>query len=317
VAFIASSKMSVKRAYLNPRFHGSFSGMSGFTKSSRFRKSAKLKQKLLSIPAFALHHRRLRKFPRRFVYSPYINAQWQIDLLDVSRFAKENNDVHFILTVIDVFSKYAYLEPLKRKTQEDVTKAFAKILNRSRGKPEKVQCDMGKEFENSMFKSLLKKHNIQMFSTQSELKASIVERLNRTIMEKVQRYMTHWKTKKFVNRLGDFEKMYNNSFHRSIKTKPSEVNRNNQIEIHSRLYPPSKLQEKDSRKEKFKVGDRVLITKTKKIFDKGHARNFKKEIFIIHQIKTNTNPRTYTLHDSNNEEIVGGFYAEELLKINY
>ncbi len=93
--------------------------------------------------------------------------------------SKENNGYKYILTVIDVFSKYAWVEPLKTKSGENLVKAFEKILRKGR-KPEKLHSDKGTEFTNKLFQTFLKKKIILFFTTYNETKASIFERFNRT-----------------------------------------------------------------------------------------------------------------------------------------
>jgi uncharacterized membrane protein YheB (UPF0754 family) len=121
------------------------------------------------------------------------------------------------LTAIDVFSKKGWASELKNKEKLNVKNAFEKFLV-SR-KPKKIQSDKGSEFYNSVFQKLLKDNNIRMYSTDSDLKASVVERFNRTLKEKMWRYFTFSGTKKWINVLPQLIKSYNNTYHRSIKRK--------------------------------------------------------------------------------------------------
>ncbi len=94
-------------------------------------------------------------------------------------FSKENDGYNYLLTVIDCFSKYALAIPIRNKTAEEIIKSFDYIFKER--KPLKLQTDKGKEFINKKFQSFSKEHNVEWFSTDSELKASIVERFNRTL----------------------------------------------------------------------------------------------------------------------------------------
>ena len=145
--------------------------------------------------------------------------------MDVSPINNEKNGNKFILTAIDVFGKVGRADPLKNKEKGSVRDAFALMIKKV--KPNKVQCDKGKEFYNSLFQKLLKENDIKMYSTDSDLKASVVERFNRTIKEKMWRYFTETNTKKWINILPELIKSYNNSYHRSIKRKPNDVNKSN------------------------------------------------------------------------------------------
>ena len=96
---------------------------------------------------------------------------------------------------------------------------------------------------------------------------------------------------------------YNNTKHSTIKMKPKDVGNNKRVYI-------DKHNEKDSR---FKIGDRVRISKVKNIFAKGYTPNWSTEIFIINKINDKV-PYTYNLKDLNDEEIIGSFYDRELQK---
>ena len=107
----------------------------------------------------------------------------EADLVIMDSLSKENNGFKYILTVIDVLSKYAW-EPLKTKSGENLVKAFEKILKKGR-KPEKLHSDKGTEFTNRLFQTFLKKKKIFFFTTYNETKASVVERFNRTLKGKM------------------------------------------------------------------------------------------------------------------------------------
>jgi hypothetical protein len=307
----------IKRSYLNYRLAGSLSGLSGFKQSGNRKESRQsLENVLKTIPAYALHFSRRKRFPRRTVYVPYINAQWGMDLMDISKYSKYNNGHTFLLTAIDIFSKRAYVEPIKNKSGSCVAEALRRIFKRSYGIPEKVQCDLGLEFYNRDVKKVLDEHRIHLFSTQSELKSCVIERFNRTLLEKLHRYMTHFKTKKFVHKIRDFENHYNRHYHRSIKCRPIDVVPANQATVHNNLYGHL-TNAVDTSEEKFKIGDTVLISKVKKVFEKGSSANYQSERFIIRKIKHNTVPRTYVLQDMSGQELEGGFYRQELQKVYY
>ena len=120
----------------------------------------------------------------------YIDEQWQIDLVDMSKLSKANKGFKYLMVVIDVFSKYAWLEPLKTKTGIEITKALKKIFDKNKRSPLVIQTDKGTEFLNSHVRTLLKSRKIKLFTTFSERKASVVERLNRTLKSRMWRYFT-------------------------------------------------------------------------------------------------------------------------------
>jgi hypothetical protein len=127
------------------------------------------------------------------------------------------------------------------------------------------------------------------------------------------RYMTHNNTKRFVNILPDIEKLYNSSYHSSIKCSPNEVTTKNQTEIHYNLYGNG---DTNLPNPKYKIGDNILIASIKKVFDKGYAPNFQSQVYTIHTIR-DTNPRVYTLRDSDNKDLPGSYYESEMIKITH
>ena len=103
---------------------------------------------------------------------------WAADLMDMQVFSKFNHGVKYLLAVIDVFSKYGWLIPLKDKTGKSVASALETIFKER--KPEKMWVDKGKEFYSKDVKDL-----IELYSTENEEKSSIVERWVRTMKEKM------------------------------------------------------------------------------------------------------------------------------------
>jgi len=144
----------------------------------------KIKEFLSSERTYTLHKPALGKYKRNKVTSLGIDYLWQLNLVDMQKFSKLNKGYKYLLTCIDVFSKYAWVKPIKTKEGNVVLNAFKKILKDGR-KPEKIQTDVGKEFINKLFKAFLHKKNISIYIVNSEPKASVVERFNRTIKEKI------------------------------------------------------------------------------------------------------------------------------------
>ena len=140
-----------------------------------------------------------------------------------------------------------------------------------------------------------------MYSTHNEGKSAVAERFIRTLTNKIYKYMTSISKNVYIDKLDDIVNKYNNTYHRTIKTKPFDVKDNTYINI------DKKVNDKDP---KFKVGDPVRISKSKNIFAKGYTPNWSEEVFIIKRIK-NTVPWAYVINDLNGEEIIGTFYEKE------
>ena len=258
-----------------------------------------------------LHTPIKRNFTRRRVIVNHIDKIWAADLVDMQKFSKWNRGYKYLMMVIDVFSKYGWIIPLKDKKGESVTNAFKTILNKGR-KPQYLWVDKGKEFYNQHLKDLLDKYNIQIYSTENEEKSSVVERWNTTIKNKMWKQFTIQGNTQYLDMLPKILKQYNNTKHSSIKMTPTEASKkSNEGTVYFNLYGDM---EQVTSKPKFKVGDKVRISKYKRnVFDKGYTPNWTEELFTIDKIQY-TNPITYELKDLNNEEIKGSFYEPELLK---
>ena len=252
-------------------------------------------------------HKPIRKnFPRRKVKAFTPNQIWAADLVEMIPYSRENKGFKYLLTVIDVFSKYGWIVPLKTKTGAEVTAAFKKLFKEA--VPAKLWTDAGKEFWNSNMKKLLEENNVKLYKTHNELKSCVVERWNKTIKTDMWKYFTANNSYKYIDILPALVEKYNNSYHHSIKCTPVEAQKTaNREKVLTNLY--GKKTEKPL--PKFKIGDRVRITKKKTIFDKGFTPNWTDEIFTISEIKP-TVPVTYTIKDEKGELLGGSFYEPEL-----
>lgn len=304
----------IQNLFTSKRASCAFTGASTFKKSKEAKAftNEQITEGLFQIPAYVYHRPCIRKFKRRFVAVPTVNYQWGADLIEI-KYPRSNYNKKYILGIVDHFSRTAWLEALKSKSADDVLAAFKKILKRSKRKCRYMTFDEGREFLNSKFLGYLKEKNIKHFVTSSSTKCCINERFNRTIGQRIARYLTHVKSKRFVHMLPVFERQYNNSYHRTIKCTPNEVNEENVPEIWENIYG-SKIRDLKDEKNELKIGDKVLIPVKKGIFEKGYARNWGPDIFTISEIKK-TRPVTYSLKDQDGDEIKGGWYTKELLKI--
>ena len=262
-------------------------------------------EKKVSALAEELHKPVRRKFKKRRVLVNGIDKIWAADLADMKAFTKFNRGIKYLLAVIDVFSKYGYLVPLKDKTGKSVASALKTIFKER--KPEKMWVDKGKEFYNKDVKEL-----IELYSTENEEKSSVVERWIRTMKERMWKYFTDNNTNHYVDILPDLVGDYNNTWHSSIKMTPVEASKKkNELTVWRNLYPNRLNIIKIN--PKFSIGDKVRIIKKKKTFEKGYTTRWTEEIFTITKINR-TSPVTYKIADLNGEEIQGTFYEPELQK---
>ena len=249
----------------------------------------------------------IKKFHRMKIQTHYKDECWSIDLIDHSSLSKYNKIYKFIFTIIDNHTKYAWAIPLKDKSGKSTTTAFKNLLETSKRKPHKIWSDRGKEFYNQTFLHYLKEQNIQIYSTNSDLKAVFVERFNRTLLDLIKEPMYIEGKGNWLNYLDAALQKYNNRVHGTTKMTPFEMSTSTNKPIDSPTFVnnPKQL--------KFQVGDFVRVPDKRNIYSKGYTTNWNRELFKIHSINK-TNPVTYTLEDENKEIIQGKYYEQELLR---
>ena len=297
--------------YHDPRAPGSLGGVQRFAKAHRL--PLKEAQRVLERDlAYTLHKpRRRRRFPTVPVIVGGLDDQWVTDLVEVQPLAKYNRGIRYLLTVLDVLSKYAWVQPLKDKTGVALVHAFDKIL-KGRRHPNRLQTDRGKEFYNRNFQRWLDEQGIQHFSTKGDAKASVVERFNRTLKERLYRYFTAANTLRFDDVLPELVQGYNATRHRSIGMAPQDVTWDNEEAVWKRLYG-KRL--KGKKKPKFKVGDRVRLNKIHHTFEKGYLRGWTEEVFVVHRVVPGPVP-TYKIREWDDTPVQGTFYEEDLQKVH-
>ena len=253
-----------------------------------------------------LHKPIIRKFNKRKVYSSFKDNIWGADLADMQLLSKFNKGIKYLLCVIDLFSKYAFVVPLKDKKGISIVNAFHSILNKSKRKPNKLWVHKGSEFYNVSFKKWLQDNDMVMYSTNNEGKSVVAERFIRKLKSKIYKHMTSISKNVYIDKLNAIVNKYNNTYHTTIKMKPNDVKDNMYINTNKEI---------NYKDPKFKVGDYVRISKYKNIFAEGYMPNWSEEVFVVDKIK-NTVPWTYVINDLNGEEITGTFYENELQKTN-
>ncbi|XP_024869216.1 uncharacterized protein LOC112452963 [Temnothorax curvispinosus] len=195
-----------------------------------------------------------RNFPRRHVIVRGYDDLWQADIVEMRQYSRFNGGYHYILTVIDVLSKYVWTVPLKGKGGSKTADAIAEIIRDSGRCPSNLQTDMGKEFYNTDVQRLVRKHDINHYSTYSW-----VDALPRLVSD------------------------YNARKHRTIGMRPVDVT----PAIAERLLVTVFSAIKIAGPAKFKTGDSVRVSKYKTIFEKDWTI----EVFKIVKVQ-HTNPVT-------------------------
>lgn len=302
----------LNQIYYDLRSAGSFSGVDAVFRAAREKGYKKISRKqvrdwLKRQEVYTLHKPARRRVTTNRVIVPGIDAQFQADLVDLSSLSKYNNGYKYLLTCIDILSKYAWAIPLKTKSGKDILDGLVRIFKSGRI-PKTFQTDKGTEFLNRLVQNYFKKNDVHFFVTHSDKKASVIERWNRTLKTKMWKYFTFKNTWRYIDVLPDLLESYNNSFHRSIQMKPVEVNKKNESLVWHTLYGKNFIQ---PIRYKFRVGDQVRISKAKKLFDKGYLPNWTTEIFVVSE-SLPRRPPVYRLKDLQGEVLGGIFYEEEL-----
>ena len=233
---------------------------SGFKKLKNATKSSS------SILADELHKPIINKFNKRNVYSQFKDNTWGVDLADIQSLSRKNKGIKYLMCAIDLYSKYAFVIPLKDKKGISIVNAFNEIIKQSNRKRNKIWVDQRGEFYDNVFKKWLSDNDTIMYSTYNEGKLVVAERFIRTLKNKLYKYMTATGKNVYYDVLDDVVNKYNNTKHSTIKMKPIDVKNNKIVYI-------DEHNEKDSR---FKLGDRIRISKFKNIFAKGYTPNWSK-----------------------------------------
>jgi Tfp pilus assembly major pilin PilA len=256
-----------------------------------------------------------RKFSRNQVIAPYLNYQFDIDTASFHKFADKNDKYGYFILAIDIMSRYVWTRAIKTPSANETAKALETIFEEGRV-PEKVRTDKGTEFTNSSLKRLYKKYKIKHFVTQNELKSNYAERTIQGFKSRLMKYMRSKQTYRWIDQLENITNAYNNSIHRSIKQTPASVSKKDEIKLWKLLYINSKKTPYPPKKFRFKVGDIVRISKTRKVFTRYYSEHWTNELFIIKKRDINQNIPVYTLTDYAGEDILGTFYEKELQKVH-
>lgn len=303
----------LKETYFNARNPASFGGINKLAKATSIH-PIKVQKWLSQQKTYQYHKPTRQKFPWRKYVARGVNEQWQGDLVEMQHYSRENQGYRYILCVIDIFSRFSYARPLKTKSGPDVAVAIQSIFEECNETPKYLQTDQGLEFYNQHVKSVLEKYNVELFSVYSDKKAAIVERFQRTLQERMYRAFTYQGNHKWLDLLPKLIESYNHSYHRSIKTMPASVKKENETNVWLKQY--SDLKTGDESKVKFKLGDTVRIPKQKTVFTKGYIEKWTEELFTIEAINTKYTPTLYTLKDMNDKLIRGSFYDYELQHVS-
>jgi len=275
------------------------------------------KKYLAGVDAFTLHKERRKHFIKNRYIIPRMQHLYEADLVDMQHLKSKNNNITFLLNVVDCFSKFLWSVPLKNKKAATVLAAFKTVF---RGKfPKYLQVDLGREFANNTLKKYLEENKVQLIFPRTSSKCHIIERMNKTLKSKIFKYFTHKGTQKYIDVLQHIVKSYNNTVSSATGHKPAEVTKENEQKVWDFLYGGEgrypKLQVAARPRKTIKIGSHVRISRDSATFYKGYEGLWSHEIFKVTKIIRK--PQTlYELEDLEGKAISGRFYYFELQLID-
>lgn len=273
-----------------------------------------VKEFLETQETYAIYKPARHRFKRLQTVPAGLHNCWQCDLAIFDTLYKNNDGYKYLLVCIDVLSRKIFVAPTKSKSSIHMMDAFDKIFKKSNIKPHKLYSDRGLEFQAAkMLKYFQDQDIIKQVVYSPDIHAGVVERANRTIKERLYRYFHKNNTHRWVDIIDKLVEGINNSVNRTTGVTPNSVTYGNAMALRKKVYGNAYI---STKQPKFKVGDRVKMSREKGIFSKGYHPNYTTETFKITTVK-NSNPPHYKLEDMNGENILGVFYEPELSKIRF
>ena len=270
-------------------------------------------------PTYTLHKPKRQRFKPLYPYRVSgSHVQFQADLVDYSKYSAWNRGYKYILMVMDIFSRKAWAFPLKTKSGTDVAHVLRDLFQHIPS-PKRLQVDEGREFYNRNVQAVLAKDQIELFSIFSPYKCAHVERLNRTIKNKLERIFTATNDRNWIDHLEDVMTSYNNTIHSTTQHRPNEVNESNEREVFDQIQKTrGDVNRKAARnRQHYPVGTRVRISRNKGTFGRGYEANWSTEEFSVSQIvRGHSGVIMYKIKDASGDEIKGSFYPQELQKVD-
>ena len=300
---MSRERQSFDDDYANLEIPGAF--------SRKILKTNNKPKKLLQNVVHSLHGPRRKKFKHRKLIVHYPGQILEMDLVDMQKISTKNSNYKYILMTIDCFSKQVWARKLKSKNATETEKAMRSIFEEMWNPVQTIIFDEGKEFHNSLVKKLLKEYSIHSYSILTDKKAGAVERVNKTIKSMIWKYFTENNTSKWINVLDDIVANYNNTYHNTIKMKPSQVSWKNREKVFKNMYPKINTRVKC----KLKKGDQVRVAQYKKEFSKGYTINWSRELYTITSVHQQLGVCWYTIADSSGKVYPKSKYYYDLRRV--
>lgn len=325
----------LSKIYIDPSHPASFSGPTKLKEVvDREGKSKISKKDIVSFlekqDTYTANRPVRRTFRRGHIVTRGIRDQYDLDLIDMGRLSKYNNNVKFLLTAVDAFSRVAMVKPLKDKKADTVLEAL-KLMLSGTNMCRVVRTDFGAEFKNAKVKEFFEANNIKHFFAHPPLKAQIVERFNQSLKQMIYRYLHNRNTYKYIDKLAEIVRSYNHRPHRSLgELSPSQVTKQNEISLWNDMYINRPYNKKNKAHGKvkrinklrplskftFREGDLCRVSFSRHTFERSFNQRFSEEVFRIRQRFMRDNIPVYLLADLKGQVIRGFFYGPELQRVS-
>ena len=309
----------LRSIYYTPKSDGSFTGVKNLHRAARKLDESiteqETKEWLQKELTYSLHYPARKHFQRNKIVSNSPFELVQMDLCDMTEYAGSNSNYKYIITVIDVFTKMAFAKALKNKEAETVRDAVEVIL--SKIKPHMVQTDLGTEFKNKTVLKVLKDNGIHLyFARNKQIKASVVERFNRTLKEKMHRYFTSKGTRRYTNVLSQLVDSYNNTHHSAIGMKPVEAVLADPNLVFRKLYGIKSNREMEMSaavvEKLLVIGSHVRVRYITSPMDKGYLPKYSDVIYRISKHVKGFPRMMYQVKDHEGQILQRKLYREDL-----
>ena len=313
----------IKRLYVQPGNPTAFAGITNVSRFHRNYPSSKTRQILSEVNSYTLH----RQFKRMKYRNPYYVTKrrdvFQADLVDIQQLAEWNDGVTFLLLVIDTFTKYVWIRPVKSKRAAETAVAAANIFDTILANPQDKLCnlfetDEGREFTGREFQEMLRRYGVRHNIPTSELKCMIAERAVQSFERIIYQSLTEFQTRRYIDRLQLLAVTYNGRYHRMIKMSPRRAdlpeNEDQVSSTHRERF--AKLLDTNV-PIRFKVGDKVRVkTDFQDHFRRGYNQQWSLTLYEVIGINTRMPIPMYKLRNLDTEEdVAGSFYSNELQKV--
>ena len=241
-------------------------------------------------------------------------GHYNVDLTFYEQYKTKNKGYFVILTCIEITTRRAYARILKNKSAKSVAGAMQEIIEEAtKWTPFRVVfSDQGSEFQNE-FKSLLKKNGIEYYSTNSDDHRAngMIERFNRTLRGRIERYMTANNTLSYHEQLQKIVENYNNTVHSSIKTTPNKATRSNEIQREIQAEKQEQITETAVVIERFELGQKVRRFRPRDLLEKKAKPAWFKTIYTVSKL----NPFSYRIISDDGKEIKRTFQHYQLQSV--